>query len=52
MIAKNNYYWTEKYKEMDFIANGEIAVVRRVRRFVKYRFSFYHYSPLPDQNGC
>ena len=32
MIAKNNYYWTEKYKEMDFIANGEIAVVRRVRR--------------------
>ena len=32
MIAKNNYYWTEKYKEMDFIANGEIAVVQRVRR--------------------
>lgn len=30
MIAKNNYYWTERYKEMDFIANGEIAVVRRV----------------------
>ena len=22
MVAKNNYYWTEKYKEMDFIANG------------------------------
>lgn len=32
MVAKNNYYWTEKYKEMDFIANGEIAIVRRVRR--------------------
>ena len=32
MVAKNNYYWTEKEKEMDFIANGEIAVVRRVRR--------------------
>ncbi len=31
MIAKNNYYWTEKSKEMDFIANGETAVVRRVR---------------------
>lgn len=29
MVAKNNYYWTEKSKEMDFIANGEIAVVRR-----------------------
>ena len=32
MVAKNNYYWTEQYKEMDFVANGEIAVVRRVRR--------------------
>lgn len=32
MIAKNNYYWTEKYKEMDFVANGETAIVRRVRR--------------------
>lgn len=32
MVAKNNYFWTEKYKEIDFIANGEIAVVRRVRR--------------------
>ncbi|WP_071147121.1 ATP-dependent DNA helicase [Bacteroides ihuae] len=32
MVAKNNYYWTEKYKEMEFIANGEIALVRRVRR--------------------
>ncbi len=32
MVAKNNYYWTEKSKEMDFIANGEIAIVRRVRR--------------------
>ena len=25
MVAKNNYFWTEKEKEMDFIANGEIA---------------------------
>ncbi len=32
MVARNNYYWTEKSKEMDFIANGEIAVLRRVRR--------------------
>ncbi|WP_321333160.1 AAA family ATPase [uncultured Bacteroides sp.] len=32
MVAKNNYYWTEPYKEMEFIANGEIAMVRRVRR--------------------
>ena len=32
MVAKNNYYWTEKSKEMDFIANGEIAVLHRMRR--------------------
>lgn len=32
MVAKNNYYWTENIKEIDFIANGDIAVVRRVRR--------------------
>ncbi len=32
MVAKNNYFWTEDCKELDFIANGEIAEVRRVRR--------------------
>jgi len=42
MIVKNNYYWTEKlaqdpdrdsYMELpSFIANGDIAVIQRVRR--------------------
>ncbi|MBQ4057259.1 MAG: AAA family ATPase [Bacteroidaceae bacterium] len=32
MVAKNNYFWVEGCKEIDFIANGDIAVVRRVRR--------------------
>ncbi|MBR2457387.1 MAG: AAA family ATPase [Bacteroidaceae bacterium] len=32
MVAKNNYFWTEQGKETDFIANGDIAVVRRFRR--------------------
>ena len=32
MVAKNNYFWSEGCKEIDFIANGDIAVVRRVRR--------------------
>ncbi len=32
MVAKNNYFWAEGCKEMDFIANGDIAVVHRVRR--------------------
>lgn len=35
MIARNNYYWTEKSKEMDFIANGEIAVVRRCTPYAR-----------------
>lgn len=32
MVAKNNYFWTEGNKELDFLANGDIAEVRRVRR--------------------
>ena len=32
MVAKNNYFWSENCKEIDFIANGDIAVVRRVRK--------------------
>ena len=32
MVAKNNYFWAKDYKEMEFIANGDIAIVRRVRR--------------------
>ena len=52
MIAKNNYYWTKRYKEMDFIANGEIAVVRRVRRtreLYGFRFAEVVLS-FPDYN--
>ena len=52
MIANNNYYWTEMYKEMDFIANGEIAVVRRVRRtreLYGFRFAEVVLS-FPDYN--
>ena len=41
MVAKNNYYWAESYKELDFIANGDVAVVRRVRRTKEiYGFRF------------
>ncbi|MBP9587352.1 MAG: AAA family ATPase [Bacteroides sp.] len=51
MVAKNNYYWTAQYKEMDFIANGEVAVVRRVRRtreMYGFRFATVQLS-FPDQ---
>lgn len=52
MVAKNNYYWTEKEKEMDFIANGETAVVRRVRRTRElYGFRFADVTlAFPDHN--
>ena len=41
MVAKNNYYWTANCKEMDFIANGEIIQVMRVRRVTEmYGFVF------------
>lgn len=41
MVAKNNYFWTQGYKELDFLANGEILEVRRVRRTAElYGFRF------------
>lgn len=52
MIAKNNYHWTADCKEMDFIANGDIAIVRRVRRTQEmygFRFADVVLS-FPDHN--
>lgn len=41
LVAKNNYYWTAGCKEMDFLANGEIIQVMRVRRTTEmYGFRF------------
>ncbi len=31
MVAKNNYFWCKDRKELPFIANGDVAVVRRYR---------------------
>lgn len=53
MIAKNNYYWTEQEKDMDFIANGELAVVQRVRHQRElYGFRFVDVTlTFPDQDN-
>ena len=41
MIVKNNYYWTEGEKDIAFIANGDRAVVQRVRHVHElYGFRF------------
>lgn len=53
MVAKNNYYWTEREKSVDFLANGEIALVRRVRHTRElYGFRFADVTlAFPDCNG-
>jgi len=50
MIVKNNYFWTEGFKEIPFIANGDIAVVQRVRNVHEiYGFRFAEVTmQLPD----
>ena len=52
MVAKNNYFWAEEYKETDFIANGDVAIVRRVRRERElYGFRFADVTMnFPDYN--
>ena len=41
MITKNNYFWTEKIEGIDFLANGEILEVLRIRRTEElYGFRF------------
>jgi tRNA A37 threonylcarbamoyladenosine biosynthesis protein TsaE len=50
MIVKNNYFWTEGSKEIPFLANGDRAVVQRVRNVHElYGFRFAEVTmTLPD----
>jgi exodeoxyribonuclease-5 len=41
MVAKNNYYWAKNEETMDFIANGDLMQVLRVRKTQElYGFHF------------
>ncbi len=41
MITRNNYFWNKSYKEIDFIANGDVVEVIRINGFVEmYGFRF------------
>jgi len=41
MVVKNNYYWPKEVEELDFIANGDIAEVIRIRKYEEmYGFRF------------
>lgn len=54
MITKNNYYWAKDYEQLEFIANGDIVEITRVRRYyeiydlrfadVSLRFLDYDYE--------
>ncbi len=52
LIAKNNYHWSSKVKGVDFIANGDVAVVNHVYGSEeKYGFRFADVRlTLPDRD--
>ena len=33
MVVRNNYYWTLDEQDLDFIANGDIAEITRIRKY-------------------
>ena len=42
MVSKNNYFWTEKYDNLPFLANGdmlEIVRLRNIRELYGYHFA-------------
>lgn len=52
MVTRNNYYWNKPYKEIDFIANGDILEVVRVRKFHEmYNFRFVDLTLRSLDNG-
>ena len=54
MVVKNNYYYTERIENcpMSFMANGDVALLRRIRRFEDfYGFHFAEATlQFPDYN--
>ena len=50
MVVKNNYFWLGENKEADFIANGDVIRIKRVRKYQEmYGFRFAEADVvLPD----
>ncbi|MCL1821700.1 MAG: AAA family ATPase [Prolixibacteraceae bacterium] len=54
MVVKNNYFWTEKLEEIDFIANGDIVEISHIYgyediygfRFANVSLKFVDYGDL------
>ena len=41
MIVKNNYHWSKQLEDLDFIANGDIAEIVRIKKYEeRYGFHF------------
>jgi exodeoxyribonuclease-5 len=43
MVVKNNYFWLKEQPELDFIANGDIIKIRKIRKYEErygFRFAF------------
>ncbi|MDR0973030.1 MAG: AAA family ATPase [Prevotellaceae bacterium] len=53
MVVKNNYFWGADHQDIPFIANGDTAVVRRIRRETElYGFRFQDMLlAFPDYNA-
>ena len=56
MVVKNNYHWTEGNDAMGFIANGDMAEIRKIKhfeemygfRFADVELSFTDYPEAPN----
>ena len=56
MVVKDNYYWTEGNETMSFIANGDMAEIRKIKhfeemygfRFADVELSFTDYQDQPN----
>ena len=54
MVVKNNYYWAEGNEAISFIANGDMAEIRKIKHFEEmYGFRFadveLSFTDYPDQ---
>lgn len=52
MVVKNNYFWSEKIPGMDFIANGDLMEIKRIKKNQEiYGFHFCDViAYFPDYN--
>jgi exodeoxyribonuclease-5 len=50
MVVRNNYFWIQDAEDISFVANGDIAKVQRIRKYIdRYGFRFAEVDlSLPD----